>query len=47
MTLFSWIYMLAVWSVIIVLNLFCFYKVLQKPRIESPEEQPESDPARE
>ena len=34
MTPLSWIFMLTVWAIILSLNVFCFYKVLQKPGIE-------------
>jgi len=30
MTLFSWIYMLAVWAAIIALNVFCFARMFAK-----------------
>jgi len=43
MTLFSWIYMLAVWAVILTLNVFCFYKVFQKPKIEPIEEEQDGE----
>ncbi|HUW63070.1 MAG TPA: hypothetical protein VMZ06_18850 [Candidatus Bathyarchaeia archaeon] len=33
MTTLSWIYMIAVWTGITLLNAYCFYKVFQKPRI--------------
>ena len=33
MTLLSWIYMIAVWTGITLLNVYCFYKVFQKPKI--------------
>jgi hypothetical protein len=33
MTLVSWIYMIAVWAGITLLNVYCFYKVFQKPKI--------------
>ncbi|MCX5768962.1 MAG: hypothetical protein NTZ09_01620 [Candidatus Hydrogenedentes bacterium] len=33
MTLLSWIYMIAVWTAITILNVYCFYKVFQKPKI--------------
>jgi hypothetical protein len=34
MTLLSWIYMIAVWTGLTLLNIYCFYKVFQKPEIE-------------
>jgi hypothetical protein len=34
MTPFSWFYMIAVWTAIIALNTYCFWKVFQKPKIE-------------
>jgi len=33
MTLLSWIYLIAVWAAITLLNVYCFYKVFQKPKI--------------
>ena len=44
MTLFSWIYMLAVWAAIIALNVFCFVRIFTKrhsPRNQG--EQPSGD----
>jgi len=32
MTLLSWFYMIAVWIAITLLNIYCFYKVFQKPK---------------
>lgn len=29
MTLFSWIYMITVWAIILGLNVFCFYRVFR------------------
>jgi hypothetical protein len=34
MTLLSWIYMIAVWTAITLLNVYCFYKVFQKRKID-------------
>ena len=32
MTPLSWIYMIAVWTAITFLNVYCFYKVFQKEK---------------
>ena len=34
MTLLSWIYMISVWTGLTLLNIYCFYKVFQKPKID-------------
>ena len=42
MTLFSWIYMLAVWAAIVALNVFCFARIFTKRH--SPPNQGEQPP---
>ena len=42
MTLFSWIYMLAVWAAIVALNVFCFARIFSKR--DRPPDQGEQPP---
>ena len=44
MTLFSWLYMLAVWAAIVALNVFCFARIFSKRnRPPNHGEQPPGD----
>lgn len=49
MTLFSWIYMLTIWGLLLALNAYCFYAVFRKreqtpPPPAPPPEEPREHP---